>query len=196
MTDTIKRKQPNARPSERQFIAPFPLEESRARLQAESEKPAFWGSVMQPRIEVDTWVMDENTVGFRVSAVGNGLFSIYPLAKSTRAYGTLARQADATTHVWVDAGTARVVYLPWVLLLGVSLVALTMLMRSVPLVACILGYVLITVVLMSLPHLRRWYRQQHTNLLVVVETALVAHYPTEGASDYYVTQQRRSVSRG
>jgi hypothetical protein len=172
---TNKRKQQSAPAFARQFIVPFSLEECRARLEAEAEKASFWAAFRKPHVQVETWDIDANTVGFRVFALGNALLSLSFLAKSIRAYGKLSAQADGTTHVWVNAGSTPLVYGLLVLLFVVLLALMALFVPAfggVVLIVCGLCFALTLAAWMTTPRWFQWYDQQHINLQRIVEIAL------------------------
>lgn len=96
---------------QRQFFAPYSLQVAQMRLESRSQQPTMWAWKGETRVQVDTWRVDDTTVGFQVYRAGKSIWTPNFGMPQTRARGALFQQADGSTQVLVYAGTTWFGYL-------------------------------------------------------------------------------------
>lgn len=159
---------------ERQYVVRLSLEDCRGRLEKRGEEIRQQTLHENRIIQVDLWSVDRDTLQLRVYKIPPLTGWPYFGLPTTRAYGTLNRQADGTTMVMLDANTSRWGYIKfwsfWLFVWASSTVfflpnAFTGRTHLTLLTSALLltGIGLYT---------HRYFPHEHRELLFVVETAL------------------------
>lgn len=170
MTDTKQKAKPPGK-FKRQFIAPYSLESCKSMLENIHEPPVRRVWQGGTRIHVDTWRINDDTIGFRVYTAPKSKWEFRDW-RMTRVYGRLARQPDGTASVEIRGrptflGTATIAI--GYLLVFLCLIALTPHGSSwnSSEIALIVGILLVTTPLVYLT-----FKREYESVLVLVKVEL------------------------
>lgn len=173
MTTDAKQKSPSPGQLERHFISPYSLYDCRWRLRNRVEWPKkSW----EHPVEVDIKDAKDGVMDFRINRPTSNFGLLSVKLPMTRAYGTLAEQADGTTQVWVVVGTMRISYFLYGFVTLVNGLLLTCLCSLFVYTHPDLVYLLVIPLLLLIGSLWHGYRQfktKHQELLKLVERALM-----------------------